>query len=85
MTDNSDKAAEHASIAEGYLAAAKRAVSAPIDRIENVRASVDDVERQMQACQAAGVMIPPTLAWRLLAECRSLLSLKMRAEIMDNV
>lgn len=45
----------------------------PIDRIENVRASVDDVERQMQACQAAGVQIPPNLAWRLLSECRSLL------------
>lgn len=49
-------------------------MSAPINRIENVSASVDDVERQMQACQAAGVMIPPTLAWRLLSECRSLLS-----------
>ena len=45
----------------------------PIDRIENVRASVDDVERQMQACQAAGVQLPPNLAWRLLSECRSLL------------
>ena len=45
----------------------------PIDGIENVRASVDDVERQMQACQAAGVQIPPNLAWRLLSECRSLL------------
>lgn len=48
-------------------------MSAPIDRIENVRASVDDVERQMQLTQSAGVMIPPSLAWRLLSECRSLL------------
>jgi hypothetical protein len=49
-------------------------MSSPIDRIENVRVSVDDVERQMAACQAAGVMFPPNLAWRLLSECRSLLS-----------
>ena len=55
---------------------------APIDRLENVRASVADVERQMNACRAAGVAFPDVFAWRLLSECISLLG---RAEDVPNL
>lgn len=54
-------------------------MSAPIDRIENVRAQVADVERQIEVCRAAGVQFPPALTWQLLSACRSLLGPTLRA------
>lgn len=54
---------------------------APIDRIEDVRAQVDDVERQMEACRIAGVQFSPTMTWQLLSACKSLLGATLKAEI----
>ena len=42
-------------------------MTAPIDRIENVRAQVEDVERQMTMHQIAGVQLSPKFAWQLLS------------------
>lgn len=55
-------------------------MTAPIDRIENVLAQVADVERQMEACRVAGVQFPPSMTWKLLSACRSLLGPTMDAE-----
>lgn len=48
-------------------------MTAPIDRIENIEASVEDIERQMDARRESGLDFPQSLTWRLLSECRSLL------------
>lgn len=56
-------------------------MTAPIDRIENVRAQVEDVERQMEACRAAGVQFAPKMTWQLLSACKSLLGPTLDAEV----
>lgn len=55
-------------------------MTAPIDRIENVRAQVADVERQMEACRVAGVQFSPRMTWQLLSACKSLLGPTLEAE-----
>ena len=56
-------------------------MTAPIDRIENVRAQVEVVERQMTMHQIAGVQLSPKFAWQLLSACKSLLGPTYAAEI----